>query len=601
MMNIMDLFEHLCSFSDSSWIATLVFGSLAWLPIRTLALKIRRLRRKDRSILRGGRFTRDNDLDQGSVLALVFRTITNYIVDALSWKNSVSFGEHSDGTVLSKRYVYDRKKAPKEGVVLIEVKTPSPVNMEHKRRTRIATPVPNKAGFLSMDKENVKPVLEAQSPNTHVVDTMPSPNSVETTATQHSTTQTITGQPTLYQKQQPQMPDPDKVIITPYQPQPVPLVLVEKPPCRQPSLFDQPRDANFLLPFTYKANAAALKVAITTGSQNASYMGSTKKRKLNLDSSDIPRKRLMLKHTTTTNTPRIIRKTRSLNPSKRKEREEALLQEFNRKRPKQEVLTATDESSSSSITSISTRHVSNPFGSSSSSSISEDDTTTASAKPTFRFGGVANSTTDQAKAHGKPAFQFGASTSSSEDAKVDGKPAFQFGASTSSSEDAKADGKPAFQFGANGNPVPDTESDTTSNDTRAKPGFTFGSGSTALQADRTAASEDSVQPAFSFGKSASETPAQGTDESGPKPAFSFGAGSQTAPAEAVQPAFTFGGTHTVSGGGTTNPSFSFAAAPAQGGFAAGTMLPGPTNGGGILRRRLGGRKVGGRIVRRGAA
>ena len=578
----------------------------------------------DRSILRGGRFTRENDMDDSSVLALTIRTILQYVVECCSWRKKVLFEKHSDGSILSKRYVYDRQKAPQDAVLDIQMQTPSPV-IPDKRRSRIATPMVKRVPFPSNDKENEKPVSAGVGAKANA---KPMEGERRTSRNQVETSLTETQQPIDFR-----LPPSDRstkpkhnLTMPAYRPQPVPIGPPLQTQTKQPSFLDKPLDPHFF--HTYAPKGSFIRQVSPSLTKNVS--SNSKKRKLEVDSPDGPRKRPSLKRS---HDNRAFRHTPA-NPKKRKERVEELLLEFSRKRPKKDA-----EKVDSSV-----KVVDNPFGRSTedtksdgkpsfqfgtpSASIASSDDTKSDGKPVFQFGAATDVTaaSNDAKSDGKPAFQFGAaaaSTAPSDDSKSDGKPAFQFGAAStmaSTSDDPKSDGKPTFQFGAAAGTA--TSSSGTTSHT-AQPAFQFGAESASSPADAAALGSASSlttaqgavvqKPSFTFGAPPTSTPGPSAtlmagatvtvaDASAPTPATSFGALAPAESAGAPQPAFTFGGAAPAASSGSSSNPFAFGGtgAPTVFGGPGAAMLPGPVNRGGAMRRRAG-RTVGGRSVRRGAA
>jgi hypothetical protein len=614
---------------ESPWTAAIVFGALAWLPFRTIALKIRRWRRKDmdRSILRGGRFTSEHANHDSSVLSLATRTAVQFVIDSCCWKKKVLFEKHSDGRVLSKRYVYDRQKPPQDAVLHVQIQTPSPM-IPHKRRSRIATPTVKKKSVSSSDKENDNPISLGVGAKAQ-----PRAETSKTTKNHFETTSTQSQQPIDFPIDFRLSPyDRSKQLnqgltMMPYRPQSVPLGPAGKPEARQPSFLDKPLDPHFFLAYAPKGSF------ITQVNPSAIPYGSSKakKRKLDVDSYEGPRKRPTLSRG---HNSRAIRR-KPVDPQKRKAREDELLLEFSRKRPKKE---AKQVDSAVKV-------VANPFAPAAEAGTSD-------GKPTFQFGATSTTTTtgasDDKKSDGKPVFQFGSATptiAASDDEKSDGKPAFQFGATattTAASDDTKSDGKPVFQFG-------EAATTTASDDTKSygKPAFQFGVTTTSTAASRGTSAEtmpqtfqfgaasvssltdaqagdstsvatkqvaDVQKPSFTFGASATSaapgpsvafttgTHVTATDSSAPKPAFSFGSSAHAEAAGAPQPAFAFGGAAPAAAGGNNSNPFSFGGSGATTAFGApaSAMLPGPVSRGGALRRRAG-RSVGGRSQRRGAS
>ncbi|KAI2497202.1 hypothetical protein MHU86_17296 [Fragilaria crotonensis] len=606
---------------ESPWTAAIVFGALAWLPIRTIELKIRRWRRKnmDRSILRGGRFTRENATQDSSVLALAIRTVVQYAIDCCSWKKKVLFEKHSDGSVLSKRYVYDRQKAPQDAVLQVQIQTPSPV-IPHKRRSRVATPTTKMKSSSSNNKENENPI----SPG---VDTKARPSEEEskTSRNHFETTSTQSQQPIdfrLSPYDRSKKPSHGLAMV-PYRPQPVPL----GPAAKQPYFLDKPLDPHFFQ--AYAPRRSFIMQVNPKSTENGS--SNSKKRKLEVDSFQGPRKRPSLSRAHDARTFR----RKPADPQKRKAREEELLLEFSRKRPKKEakkvdsaVKVVPNPFAPAGEDGKSDGKPTFQFGATLATAAASDDKK-SDGKPVFQFGSAASTTeaSEDKKSDGKPAFQFGATTTptaSSDDNKSDGKPAFQFGAASSSttsapSDDNKSEGKPAFQFGAASS---STTSLTGTNAQAVQPAFQFGAASVSSLTDAPAGDSTSVatvqaadvqKPSFTFGASASApagpsvavttgAPVTATEAPAPKPAFSFGSSAHAEVAGAPQPAFAFGGAAPAATGVNNSNLFSFGGSGTPSAFGApgGAMLPGPVNRGGALRRRAG-RTVGGRSVRRGAA
>ena len=622
----MDLLLQLLSSPDSPWTALVIFGALAWLPIRTVLLKIRRRwRRKDRSILRGGRYTRE-DATRRTPFTLVtnlIRVINQYVFDTWSGaKKQVSFGEHSDGSVFSKRHLYDKRMAPQQFEYPVEIKTPSPIAPK-RLKTRVATPMPKQrqqSVIFQNDKENENPV----SISGGLFSNQDDGSKASTTTTQQ--------QPTPY-------PPPKELFMVAYQPQPAPLVLVEKPQPKKPSFLDKPMDPNFLLPYASRTTPVVLQQAnnhniSVTNNHNVS---SIKKRKLQFDSTEGPRKRPALS--------RVNRiQAKQQDPKKRKEREEELLQEFNRKRPKKLAI-------AKAVFDVAAAPATNPFGS--SAPASSEDNKSADGKPTFQFGGTPAVASENKDNDGKPAFQFGgkkttdsAAPAATEPAVDATKPAFAFGGATPAAPTAPATpaaagapaaafsfggsapaaaapvadaGKAAFTFGGSaptqappapvaaaastpafsfGGSAPAQAPPAPVAAAASTPAFSFG-GSAPAQAPPAPVAAAASTPAFSFGGSApAQAPPAPVAAAAPTPAFAFGGSAPAPPAGAPLAAFTFGGAAPAA---AAAPAFSFGgsavAAPSSFGGAApapqaapigGTMLPGRTS----TRRRAG--RAGGR-------
>eukprot|EP00547_Thalassionema_nitzschioides_P017839 CAMPEP_0194237606 /NCGR_PEP_ID=MMETSP0158-20130606/4568_1 /TAXON_ID=33649 /ORGANISM="Thalassionema nitzschioides, Strain L26-B" /LENGTH=520 /DNA_ID=CAMNT_0038971677 /DNA_START=157 /DNA_END=1719 /DNA_ORIENTATION=+ len=457
---------------------------------------------------------------------------------------NVSFQQHSDGSISSQQYYFDRDKAPSVGP-MDNATTSSTDKKSNSIRTRVATPMPKKKretvmfGFTPKEqnyddiskqfggKENFAPI-------SHRNDYAPIRSWPEITAKSLSI-ESSNGK-TNYISENSVVERGTNLVL--------------QSQSKQSSPYSEtPMKANFLIPYASSTPSSRLfhhdyqsSLSITKNEDTKNLQKRAFKLTANADQSFQPRKRLAL-----TRSDENGRKShKALDPEKRKQRQDRLLKEFNRKRPKVEDRT------------VAANHAPQ-LGNKERASI-----TPTGDKPQFQFGsGVPD--TDGApigNAASKPTtFAMGASVGTTQPKE---NSAITFGASTPASVVPK---EPTRKFEAHKASVTFYDKPASSQDqtqcksdgnksavsfavTTDKPSFGLGGNQTQVSSTTT--------PKVAFTPGASVPAPPDASVNAPKPAVSFG-GIHPAPTAAVANSqtststFAFGGnTSTTS---TTAPQF----------------------------------------------
>jgi hypothetical protein len=576
---------HLFMIPDGSWMSFLIFGSLAWLPLRNMLLMIRRKlyrqrqRRKSGIFKRGGKFSRD-DYGVSRRQSYWMRSLFGHLFSneeekssdddhRKTPKNSVQFSEHSDGSVYRQRRIYFPQEAPAETATAPNIiSTPSPVSRKHERQQRIATPMPKK-------KKQPVVVMEAETAPAAVEESPYSNRQADKENKQPRRDTPYKPRAAEIYYRSPSAPPKPRRTMTPLRSPTSPYLppvldhtlalLAEAKPYNTKSnvsFLRTPRDPNLLN--AYATNSMRSPAAVRQQQQSSSSKrpGSVLKRKFEDASTTNAHKkeRLTLKRAKRLYSQARASTALKNTPTKRKERHDNLLQEFSRKRPKV-------EPPKKSLTPVST----NPFGG--DSNITED------RAPSFSFGGGAAKPDDSKPADpNKPSFTFGGAKPAPDAAKPApdaAKPA------PDAAKPAPDAAKPAFSFGgaapappaaadATAAPPADVTAPANAPTAASMPSFSFGGKATAPAAPGAAAAPAGGAPAFSFGGTGPPTSAPAAPAGGP-PAFSFGGG---APAPAAPPA-PAGGAPVFSFGGAGTPAAPTAPAGGASAFSFGGGAPEP--------------------------
>lgn len=560
------------------WTIVAIAGPLLFLTFYNKLLACLRSvlnqRSRKKSVLRGGRFSSNTAYNtkknqtiffQMSHATLVLPLFIIYRLLTFVYKcfaklvkstRNVSFQKHSDGSISSQKYYFDRNEAPSLGPM---DNIPTPL-MDEKRpsiHARVATPIPKtkqreKMGLFGIatkernynshsnhirGKENrdPQPYRNEYAPMKSWPELKPKSLSIESQNTQSN----LISSNSKHQKS-------------------TSLVLRKQSAVsKQSSPFHEtPMKPNFLIPYASSTPSSSL-----FHNDYQSSVGFTKslqpKRsfKLTADDNDdkfSPRKRMALTHGNEN-----ARKGRKpIDPEKRKQRQELLLKEFNRKRPK-----------------VEDRPVSagSQLGNKEQSSVALND-----VKPTFQFGttkvetnvgSTTNSTSKQIPSvtaitvNAEQSNQNATATPALAETKTDAKPSFSFGGSSvTASVSNKSTGgleAPKASVAFNDKPASSQGHQGKSDSNKpavslaaadAKPTFSFGE-------NQTKASSEATKPVL-FGTGAASSVPAASASTTDKPSFAFGATQSSTETNAnsnkSSSTFSFGGSNSAA---STAPKF----------------------------------------------